>query len=372
MKKVYFIFSLSFFLLLFITSSLTVIIPDKEYSESENTVLAQKPEISFESIKNGDFQNGLGEYLSDQFPFRELMISINTATNKLLGAGDINGAYIGDEGYYFEVDKNEYIDYTIFEKNLNAINMFAEKYADIDVKVILAPTASDLYAEYLPSNCEIYDADELFEMAEKTLNDGIYVNTRDILNENKNDYIYYKTDHHWTSKGAYYAYTKYCDSIGSTPKSFEEFGFKIVSSDFLGSLHSKILDPFSAKDEIMIAENSSVKSVTVNGSSIDMYDFSKLEKKDKYLVFFGDNYGKTIIKTNCENGKTLLVVKDSFANSFVPLLTDEYETIIMIDQRYSDTRFSNLIKENQVTDVLFLYEVTNLSIQNKLAFACKY
>jgi hypothetical protein len=99
---------------------------------------------------------------------------------------------------------------------------------------------------------------------------------------------------------------------------------------------------------------------------------NKLSKKDKYLVFFGDNYGETIIETNCKNGKTLLVVKDSFANSIVPLLTMHYEKIIMIDQRYYNPKgFSPLISKHQVTDALFLYEITNLSIQTKLATACK-
>ncbi len=372
MKKLYISFTALFFSVLTVFTLLTVFIPDKDYSETENRTLAQKPQLNFETIANGDFQTGLGDYLSDQFPLRDEMIKLNTIVNKLSGVKNINGAYIGKNGYYFEVITNSKIISKDFEKNLSAINTFSEKYPDIDVNTILVPTSSYIYKEYLPDGAEIYDGDNLFNIANEKLANGNFIDIRNSFISNKEKYLYYKTDHHWTSLGAYTAYLDFCASKGITPISYEEFGFEEVSDSFLGTLHSKNLDISATCDVVSVAKNISECSVWADDKEINIYDYEKLSAKDKYLIFFGNNYGKTIIDTDCKNGKTLLVIKDSFANSFVPLLTRHYERIVMIDQRFYEQKiFSPLISQYQVTDALFMYEITNLSIQTKLTTACK-
>lgn len=371
MKKLYTAFPIFFFTLLTTLTLMTVFIPDKKHSETENRELSGKPKLSIETISKGTFQTELGDYLSDQFPLRDTMIKINTLVNKLSGAKNINGAYIGKNDFYFEVKTDDAIDSEKHQQNLSAIKSFSEKHTDIDVKTMLIPTSSYIYSEYLPADAEIYNGDLLFSKANETLN-TLFIDVRNTFMNEKDKYLYYKTDHHWTSLGAYTAYTEYCKAKNITPLSFDDFGFETVSDEFFGTLHSKNLDIFAKADSVMVAKNVSECKVTVNGKEIPMYNYDKLSKKDKYLVFFGDNYGETIIETNCKNGKTLLVVKDSFANSIVPLLTMHYEKIIMIDQRYySPKGFSPLINKHQVTDALFLYEITNLSIQTKLATACK-
>ncbi len=372
MKKVYSIFSIGFFFLLTALTLLTVFIPDKKYSESENRDLAQKPPLNINSISDGKFQSGLGDYLSDQFPLRESMIKINTFISKLSGVKNLNGAYEGKDGFYFEVVTDDDINKEDYVKNLNAIKFFSEKYPDINVNAILVPTSSVIYSEKLPYGANIYNSDSLFKEAKDVLGDELFIDVRDSLKNNKDEYIFYKTDHHWTSKGAYLAYVDFCKATNQEARTEDDFGFNFVTTEFYGSLHSKNLDYAAKPDSISIANNTGVCNVIANGNDISIYALDKLEKKDKYLIFFGDNYGETIINTECKNGKTLLVIKDSFANSFVPLLTKNYEKIIMIDQRYNNTRqFSKLINKYNVTDTLFMYEITNVSIQTHLATACK-
>lgn len=372
MKKIYICFTSLFFAALTIFTLLTVFIPDRSYSETENRELKGKPTLNLTTITNGDFQLALGDYLSDQFPLRDTMIKLNTFFNKLAGSKNLNGAYVGKNGYYFEVKTNDTIDFERHEYNLSAINKFEEKYPGINVNTLLVPTSSYINLDLLPQGAEIYDGDELFKIATETLNDGIFIDIRESFLANKNEYLYYKTDHHWTSLGAYIAYEEFCKVNGITPISYEAFGFETVSKEFLGTLHSKNLDANATFDTVLVAKNIAECSVFANDLPIEIYDYEKLSKKDKYLVFFGNNYAKTVIETDCKNGKTLLVVKDSFANSFVPLLTKHYEKIVMIDQRYySQKRFSPLMEEYNVTDVLFMYEITNISVQQDLPTACK-
>lgn len=372
MKKLYISFTAIFFLTLTTFTLLTVFIPDKEYSESENRELTGKPQLNLETVTDGSFQEGIGEYLSDQFILRDDMIKLNTLVNKLLGAKNLNGAYSGKNGYYFEVVTDSDIDFQRHENNLLAINKFNEKYPEMEVNTILVPTSSYIYDEYMPEGAETYNGDKLFDSATSNLDEGIFIDIRDALESKKGNYLYYKTDHHWTSLGAYTAYVEFCKAKNITPLSFEDFGFEDVSTEFLGTLHSKNLDMGAICDTVSVAKKISQCKVTVNDETIKMYDYDKLSGKDKYLVFFGNNYGKTVIETECKNGKSLLVIKDSFANSLVPLLTPHYEKIIMIDQRYYTAKtFSNLVEEYNVTDTLFLYEITNLSIQDRLASACK-
>ncbi len=372
MKKIYSVFTIFFFSLLIALTLLTVFIPDKKYSESENRELAQKPPLTIESITNGDFQSGLGDYLSDQFPLRESMIKLNTVINKISGSKNLNGAYKGEDGYYFEVVTDDDIDLENHIKNLNAIKIFSEKYPEINVNALLVPTSSIIYREKLPYGAKIYNSDLLFQKAIETLGDEIFIDTRNTFESNKDKYIYYKTDHHWTSTGAYFAYVEFCKKTKQEARSEDDFKFAEISKDFLGSLHSKNLDTSATADTISISQNTGICKVTANDNEISMYALEKLQSKDKYLVFFGNNYAETVIDTECSNGKTLLVIKDSFANSFVPLLTKNYERIVMIDQRYyKQKQFSKLVERYNVTDTLFMYEITNLSIQDHLTTACK-
>ena len=167
---------------------------------------------------------------------------------------------------------------------------------------------------------------------------------------------YYHTDHHWTTMGAQAAYTLWAQATGHTARSYE---LTLATDSFRGTLYSKVLLPDSVYDSVYYAPEITVESVVCDGKDGALYDLSALEQKDKYELFLGGNYGQCVITTGTENGKHLLLVKDSFANSFVPFLTGDYETITMIDLRYYRGSMAELAAE--VDDILVLTEVTNLA-----------
>ena len=180
------------------------------------------------------------------------------------------------------------------------------------------------------------------------------------LRENRTEQLYYRTDHHWTWYGACAAY-KLLMPDGAYSASPELF-----SDKFLGSTYSKTLDPKAAPDELYISPVSDDISVAADGKESVLYDMAAKNEKDKYKVFFGGNYGQVVIKGGCDNGKTLLIIKDSVANSLAPFLTADYETIIMLDLRYSTGSAQSVIDENNVDDILFIQEMRSFSNDKSL------
>lgn len=192
---------------------------------------------------------------------------------------------------------------------------------------------------------------------------------REKLLSHNEDYIYYKTDHHWTSEGAYLAYETWCDSTGMESTPLADLKKQVATKKFRGSLYSKILDADSAYDSIWTYGDTKQKaygsdcSLTIDEKkqTDSCYDTAQLSQKDKYKYFFGDNYGTVQIVSDHarHQDRNLLVIKDSFANTFVPFATENYGQITMIDLRYYNGNVEEYMKEHQITDVLVLYNITN-------------
>ena len=156
--------------------------------------------------------------------------------------------------------------------------------------------------------------------------------------------------------GAQAAYGLWAQATGHTARAY---GLTEATDTFRGTLYSKVLLPDSVYDKVYYAPEIAVDSVVCDGEDGALYDLSALERKDKYELFLGGNYGQCVITTGVENGKRLLLVKDSFANSFVPFLTGDYETITMLDLRYFRGSVQELAAE--ADDILVLTEITNLA-----------
>ena len=173
---------------------------------------------------------------------------------------------------------------------------------------------------------------------------------------------YYHTDHHWTTMGAQAAYTLWAQATGHTARSY---ALTQATDRFRGTLYSKVLLPDSVYDTVDYCPDITIVSADCDGTERDsLYDLTALEKKDKYELFLGGNYAKAVIRTGTENGKHLLLIKDSFANSFVPFLTGDYETITMVDLRYCREKLQPLADE--ADDILVLYEITNFAADGNL------
>lgn len=376
MKKVRIIIIIVFIGFFVLISGASLIIKDREFSPNENRYLAETAELSWDNILSGKFQDGLEDYLRDQVCFRDGWITVKTGIQKACGDTDIGGAYVGKDGYDFEKITPEDVDEKQVDRNIKAVeDYFMTASETIDkqkLSFLLVPTSGLVMQEKLPKNARLFDQAKYIDQVQKAMKDYNFVDVRDTLMDHNDEYIYYKTDHHWTSAGACLAYDAWSERTGGGAETEDGLVKNVVSDKFRGSLYSKILDADSAYDEIWTyglqkdeAFGSKDCTVTIDEKQqLDsIYDDEKLQEKDKYAYFLGGNYGQVHIQNqkaaSKAKGKNILIIKDSFANSFVPFVTQDYENIYMVDLRYYNGDMKAYLQEHEITDVLVLYNVSN-------------
>ena len=376
MKKVRIIIIIVFIGFFVLISGASLIIKDREFSPNENRYLAETPELSWDNILSGKFQDGLEDYLRDQVCFRDGWITVKTGIQKACGDTDIGGAYVGKDGYDFEKITPEDVDEKQVDRNIKAVeDYFMTASETIDkqkLSFLLVPTSGLVMQEKLPKNARLFDQAKYIDQVQKAMKDYNFVDVRDTLMDHNEEYIYYKTDHHWTSAGACLAYDVWSERTGGEAETEDGLVKNVVSDKFRGSLYSKILDADSAYDEIWTyglqkddAFGSKDCTVTIDEKQqLDsIYDDEKLQEKDKYAYFLGGNYGQVHIQNqkaaSKAKGKNILIIKDSFANSFVPFATQDYENIYMVDLRYYNGDMKSYLQEHNITDVLVLYNISN-------------
>ena len=376
MKKVRIIIIIVFIGFFVLISGASLIIKDREFSPNENRYLAETPELSWDNILSGKFKDGLEDYLRDQVCFRDGWITVKTGIQKACGDTDIGGAYVGKDGYDFEKITPEDVDEKQVDRNIKAVeDYFMTASETIDkqkLSFLLVPTSGLVMQEKLPKNARLFDQAKYIDQVQKAMKDYNFVDVRDTLMDHNDEYIYYKTDHHWTSAGACLAYDAWSERTGGEVEKEDGLAKNVVSDKFRGSLYSKILDADSAYDEIWTyglqkdeAFGSKDCTVTIDEKQqLDsIYDDEKLQEKDKYAYFLGGNYGQVHIQNqkaaSKAKGKNILIIKDSFANSFVPFVTQDYENIYMVDLRYYNGDMKAYLQEHEITDVLVLYNVSN-------------
>ena len=376
MKKVRIIITIVFIGFFVLISGVSLIIKDREFSPNENRYLAEVPELSWDNILSGKFQDGLEDYLRDQVCFRDGWITVKTGIQKACGDTDIGGAYVGKDGYDFEKITPEDVDEKQVDRNIKAVEDFfmtaSETIDKQKLSFLLVPTSGLVMQEKLPKNARLFDQAKYIDQVQKAMKDYNFVDVRDTLMDHNEEYIYYKTDHHWTSAGACLAYDAWSERTGGEVEKEDGLAKNVVSDKFRGSLYSKILDADSAYDEIWTyglqkdeAFGSKDFTVTIDEKQqLDsIYDDEKLQEKDKYAYFLGGNYGQVHIQNqkaaSKAKGKNILIIKDSFANSFVPFVTQDYENIYMVDLRYYNGDMKAYLQEHEITDVLVLYNISN-------------
>ena len=336
----------------------SLLTPDRAFSPNENRYLQQKPELTLRTLFSGDFTAKAEDYTADQIALRDLWTGSRSIMQRAIGYKDISETWLGADGYYFAKVTEDSFDQSNYEKNLSAVAQFFAANGDKDCRILLAPTPAYVLQEKLPENCGFFDCAARFESARDTLGDTL-IEAQSIWNE---DDPYYRTDHHWTAQGAYAAYTDWCAATGHAAK---DYPLTAVSDSFRGTLYSKVLLPDSTYDTVSVAEDVTIRSMDCDGTVMDsIYDFNALNEKDHYKVYMGGNHAKTVIDTGNDTGRTLLIVKDSFANSFIPYLAAEYDTITVLDLRYCREKVRQLA--DGCTDLLVLYELTNFASDGNL------
>lgn len=348
---------------------LGIVIKDRDFSESENRKLAAFPEVTLSSLSDGSFLSGLGDYVADQFPMRDLWISLNLKFNQLLGQKEASGVYLCADDYLMQIpaEPNE----VQLQRNLAAVSDFAATHSNLNTVMTIVPNAVTVNADKLPANAPVRD--QLADLAQikSGLSGVTFADVTDMLLSHKDEQLFYRTDHHWTSLGAYYAFETLAPYLNVQTPIWSSYTVYTVSDTFEGTLSSKS-GSHTVKDMVQVfAPSTDIEYyVTYEDDQTgicSMYDRSALDKKDHYTVFFGGNYGRVDITTTADTGRCLLVFKDSYANCFMQFLYPYFDHITMIDPRYYYDNVENVIKSEAITDVLYLYNLDTFLGDSSLA-----
>ena len=374
-------FIIAFFMLLYGMSVIPLFKSPKSFSDTENRHLQSFPSISLKGVLSGKFQEGLESFMSDQFFMREESVSLSSNIRYLSEKKDIGDVYISKDGYLIEKYSRNDFDKSLVKKNIKLLSKFlneSDKYFGTShVSCMLVPSKISVLDNKLPRYADAYSSGIPKKLINNLTHKDICTDLSPVLGKHKSEYIYYRTDHHWTTLGAYYAYCEYEKRLGITAPGIGDYSVKTVSDDFYGTAYNKCHikikpDRVEIFEEKNTAQNAS-KDITVNIDDGDIVNTScyfpqaAAKSFDKYRVFFSKNAGEINIYAGGEDAlkdpagsahenKTLLVIKDSFANCFVPFLTGGYDHIIMIDPRYNKQRISRIYGEHKdITDVLVLF-----------------
>ena len=349
-----------FILTLFLFLIINVIVPDREKSVQENRMLATKPKFRLSSLISGDYDEKFEAYMDDQFVGRDMWRKLKVMVDRIGGSRLENGVYIGTNGQLLE--QIEVADENHLAANIKAIKSFSESQSKIPVRMMLVPDAANVLNHSLPALAKPEDQTQMFSMVRKDLGDSVeWIDVSTELNKHKTEKIYYKTDHHWTTLGAFYAFQAAAPSLGIEGDLSGNYVSYAVSDSFNGMLASKSGVNLGEKEQIDIyvptEEDTDliVDYVDEGKRSTSLYDSSKLKEKDQYTVFLGGNSSLLDIRTVSTSTKRLLLVKDSFANSFIPFLTPYYREIVVVDPRYYSGTINDLMDSYRISEVLFLY-----------------
>lgn len=362
------------FLISFVLTGVGIFLFQRKTSETENRVLQTLPKPDGDSVLSGEWQEKFETFTSDQFPFRDTFNAVGVTVRYALGSRLIGGSYIGRapdgsvrlfEGTEADPERADRV-----EKTLGAIDALAG--TDIDTVLLAVPSSGSVFTEDMPAFAPAPDTEINAALAK---DHNFTIVKPDFPSDES---LYFRTDHHWTARGAELAYRAYASAMGLTPV---DTSFRTVGDGFFGTLHSKAPLPFITPD-ILEASTLDVSGVTVRQgggyggtdslSEIPLYHEDALTKKDKYQYFLGGNYGLVVIENDSAEDGTLFIFKDSFANCFVPYLTSHYSRIFMVDPRYyrgSSADLKSLFGEADPDTVLILYESSTLADDTYLSSA---
>ncbi len=223
------------------------------------------------------------------------------------------------------------------------------------------PTADNILEEKMPAHAPRVDEKALLSQVENRIGAHSCIDVYSVLMEHADQEIYYHTDHHWTSLGAYYGYLAWAEAQGFQP-AFSPEDMETVAEGFRGTLYAKAkLSPRTDTIHYFPRTMEHIRKVTydLKKTSDTCYEWSHLDTRNKYAFFLDDNHALVEIDTGSQEGGTLFVVKDSYANCLVPLLAAHYEKIYVMDLRYFNGRLftfmESCLPEEGEMDVLLLY-----------------
>lgn len=388
---------------------LSIVKPSRGFSENENRYLQTMPEWTAERFFSGAFGQEYETYLADQFIARDAWIGLKAATELARGMRDMNGVYFGRDGYLMEKTSAEVFESAQAQKNMEFLKAFIEKYSgaateagddvsdivnavphivndvpDIVCRVLFVPTASAILKDKLPGFAPSYDQELWLEKAAEDLGADVLIPICPEFSEINAFYgdersLYYHTDHHWTSFGAFSAYEIWANAAGLNAVPESRFKITTVTDSFYGTLNSKV-NIRTAADTIEAYEGPVYKITYNEGqrTTDSLFDDNALNGKDKYAFFLGGNFGLIDMEASwpgqediTRQNRRLLIIKDSYANSFAGFIAPHFEQTILADLRYTNAKISDIIEKYRITDILILYSTKNF-VEDKNIYKLLY
>ncbi len=347
---------------------INIVWPDKKQSDQENRSLQTFPSLSLTDLSSGTFNQNLDAWFSDQFVGRQMFIHMKYWTQKLTGNKKIESVFLGKNGLIEDINEPNTKQ---LERNKKAINDFYQE-RNLQTTFLLAPTAANIWQDQLPRGAYTIDQNQQIDDFYKSISSGIEkVDIRPILEEHKNEYLYYHTDHHWTTLGAYYAFSQLNEVMEYGDVNVDSYTIYPVTTSFKGTL-SKQTGSTNIKDQIDIyVPKSKVEYIMTDQStgekSPTLYVSDALNTSDAYTVFMGGNHGLLKIETTADSDKHLLLIKDSYANALIPFLIPYYRTITVVDPRYYFDDVQLRIDMDMINEVMYVYNANTFMIDTSLA-----
>ena len=324
----------------------------------------QKPQFTIVDFVSGKFSDELEQYLTDQVPLRDDWVTLKIYLELAVGKRESGGVYIGRDKYL--MDK-----FTSYSKKQLAANAAAlaelqKKLAaeDISMDTILVPVAAQVLTDKLPAYAPVADYAAILEVLTDAGVDTVDMLTALAAHSGEN--IYYRTDHHWTSLGAYYAY---CAWRGIEPNA-DEWTQEILCDNFHGTTWNKVPLPTVPAEEITAWYKHEYHNVSYNGGEYEtnsIYECKYLSGSDQHAVFLNSNQAQTVISGSGKSGK-LLLIKDSYGNTFAQFPVEDYAEVHVLDLRFFQGDVVEYAKENGITDTLVLYGTQNFVKDTNLRF----
>ena len=347
------------------------------FSESENRYLAGRPKATLSGLANGSFMESFELYVKEQLPLRDGLIKLKAIAEQAQFKNENNGIIRGRDGYLFEklIRTNPQL-----EKNEAAIVNFV-KDTDREINVCIIPNSFEIMTGKLPDpfpNISESERISCFYDKLKAMENVRTIDMYDELNAHKDEYIYYRTDHHWTTLGAYYGYSHLCAEMGLEPVDIKSIdGVKKEANGFFGTYYSKYRGE-GIRPDTLTYYDIGVKGYTAGKEVHDsLYDTSKLEVYDKYAMFMYGNEGLSTVDSFTGNEKTadglhyggskrkeLIILKDSYSNCLIPFLTYDYDRITVVDLRYYADPVSGLLDGHRDADILLIYNFMHFNEDN--------
>ena len=352
----------------------TFLVPKREFSDRENRALQQFPKASVDSVLNGEFESDYETYLSDQFPGRDGWIRVKTEAELAMGKDEIKNIYFAKDDYLIESHEGSFTTDTA-EKNIGYLAAFLKsqenRFETGRITAMIVSNAVEILKDKLPKYAPDSGESAYLSKIQAAVPVSMWFDASSVLAEHKDEYIYYRTDHHWTTLGAWYAYQAWAKAKGFSPAPLSDYTVETLTTDFKGTIESKVgVDVVPDTIQSFMKKDLPAYTLDYNNgqkSSDDLYDRSYLEEKDKYSVFFGGN--QPIIRASIKNNsaRKLLVIKDSYAHCFLPFTFEDFSEVDFIDIRYFNESLKNYLETSDYTDLLFLYNASGFAEDVSLA-----